>query len=316
MACDWVKVRAPGSVMLFGEHAVLAAQPAMVAAIAQYLTVTVQKREDNIIAISSNTFAPYQTHLNALTPVKPYTFVLACLGQHQAILTHGLSIHIDSTIDPTLGLGSSAAVTVAMLTALPQFFDVDAAIWPKACTIIRQIQGSGSGMDALASLEGGALYYAPNTQQSLALTPRTDLHLLYCGYKTPTADVLQQVSHAFSNANAVLQAIYQAIGNTVQQAAAAWQQNDTNTLAQCMRIHQGLQQALQVSDDHSERMCHWLKDRVAVEAVKLSGAGLGDCLLALGGDWASITKDEIQSLHPNARYIPLNISSTGACFVD
>lgn len=316
MACAWVKVRVPGSVMLFGEHAVLAAKPAMVAAIAQYLTVRLEKRQDSIIEISSNTFPAYQTHLNDLMVIKPYTFVLACLMQHKKVLTQGLNIHIDSAIDPTLGLGSSAAVTVAMLSALKQLFKLDTTIWPEACAIIRQIQGSGSGMDALASLHGGIQYYTPTTEASLTLKERSDLHLLYCGYKTPTATVLQHVRTTFHNTPERLNAIYQAIGKTVQQAALAWQQNDTLSLADCMHQHQDLQKALQVSDDHNERLCQWLKKRVAVDAVKISGAGLGDCLLALGGDWQTITENEIRALHPNARYIPLTISQAGVTFVE
>lgn len=316
MAYDWVKVRVPGSVMLFGEHAVLAAEPAIVAAIAQYLSVRVEIRSDNLIDIRSNRFPPHQTTLKELEITKPYHFVLACLAQHRKILTKGLNIHIDSAIDPYLGLGSSAAVTVALLKALKHLYDLDIAIWAEACTIIRQIQGSGSGMDALASLHGGAVYYDPRAQQSLSLTPRTDLHLLYCGYKTPTATVLQQVQATFRNTPETLHSIYRAMGEIVLKAADAWQKNDRNSLGQCMHHYQELQRALQVTDTHSERLSKWLEERVGVEAVKISGAGLGDCLLALGGDWAEITESEIHALHRNAQYIPLIISQTGATLVE
>lgn len=316
MACDWVKVRAPGSIMLFGEHAVLAAEPAMVTAIAQYLTVTVKTRQDNLIDIRSNIFPAHQTTIKELAIINPYTFVLACLMQYKKRLVQGLSIHIDSAIDPTVGLGSSAAATVAMIMALNQLFGVTDPVWPQACNVIRQIQGSGSGMDALASLHGGTLYYNPKTQQLSTLTERNDLHLLYCGYKTPTAKVLQHVRTAFENAPEALQSIYQAMGKTVQQAFHAWQQNDTASLAQCMRDHQSFQKALQVSDEHSEYLCHWLREHIGVEAVKISGAGLGDCLLALGGNWQSLSKSELQALHSNASYIPLTVSQTGVMLVE
>jgi mevalonate kinase len=316
MACDWVKVRAPGSVMLFGEHAVLAGEAAMVAAIAQYITVTIEKRADDVVEITSNTFPPYTTQLKELTIVKPYTFVLACLMQQKQKITQGLTIRIDSEIDPTLGLGSSAAITVAILNALDALFQIQIDLWLNAREVIHNLQGRGSGMDALASLHGGVLYYSPQTKQSLALTPRSDLHLLYCGYKTATATVLQQVHNTFSKAESVLNAIYRAIGETVQLACNAWQREDKILLAQCMEIHQGLQHALQVSDPHCERLSHWLKERVVVEAVKISGSGLGDCLLALGGDWQKIHTAEITTLHPKARYIPLRISATGVSLVE
>lgn len=315
MACDWVKVRAPGSVMLFGEHAVLADEPAMVAALDRHVTVTVEKRADDIVEIISNTFAHYTTPLKELVIIKPYTFVLACLLQQKEKVTRGLTIRIDSDIDPTLGLGSSAAVTIALLKALDTLFQIKMDVWLEAREIIRSLQGHGSGMDALASLHGGVLYYSPKTGQTVALAPRIDLHLLYCGYKTPTATVLQQVQKSFTNAEGVLAALYHAIGETAQLACNAWQQEDKTLLAHCMEIHQGLQHALQVTDTHCERLSLWLKERVAVEAVKISGSGLGDCLLALGGNWQQINKEEITALHPKARYIPLRISTTGASFV-
>ncbi len=316
MGCDWVKVRAPGSVMLFGEHAVLAQKPAMVTAIAQTLQITLSKREDAVIDIQSNTFEPYQTTVKDLRVLKPYTFILACLKQHPPNLTQGLNIHIDSEIDPTVGFGSSAAITVAMLKALQSLFDLDIDIWQESCTVIQQIQGYGSGMDALASLHGGTLYYDPKTQESFSLTPRTDLHLLYCGYKTPTGTVLQQVRTTFANTPALLKNIYQRIGKIVQKAKTAWEQNDTSLLAQCMCKHQELQKNLHVSDAHSEKLCQWLEESVRVAAVKISGSGLGDCLLALGGDWSRVAETEIRALHPSARYFPLITNPTGASLVE
>jgi mevalonate kinase len=315
MACDWVKVRVPGSVMLFGEHAVLAGEAAMVAAIDQYITVTLEQRTDDIIEIVSNTFPPYAIPLKELTITKPYTFVLACLLQQKPFITRGLTIRITSDLDPTLGLGSSAAVTVAMLSALAALFQIQLDVWHAAREVIHNLQGRGSGMDALASLHGGVLYYSPKDKHSIALAPRSDLHLLYCGYKTATGVVLQHVQDSFKDAATTLNAIYQAIGKTVQLACNAWQNEDKALLAHSMAVHQGLQQALQVSDTHCERLSHWLKEHVAVEAVKISGSGLGDCLLALGGNWQKIHNEEITALHPRARYIPLKISATGVSLV-
>lgn len=313
MGCDWIKVRAPGSVMLFGEHAVLAGTAAMMAAVDHTLTVTVEKRLDDKIELTSNIFPAYNTSLKNLEIIKPYTFVLACLLQQK--VSQGLTIHIESEIDPTLGLGSSAAVTVAMLKALTALFQFKTDIGLDARTVIRRVQGHGSGMDALASLYGGVLYYSPEIIQPVILAPRSDLHLVYCGYKTPTATVLQHVQDTFHNAKNVLNAIYNAIGETVQLAYTAWQQADTELIKHCMQIHHDLQRTLRVSDVHSERLCHWLKERVHVEAVKISGSGLGDCLLTLGGDWQKISPEEVTALHPNARCFPLKISTTGVSFV-
>jgi mevalonate kinase len=312
MACDSIKVRVPGSVMLFGEHAVLAGYPAIVTAIEQYVTLIMTVREDDRIVIHSDQFSHYETRIADLSLQAPYQFVLACLLQQKERMKHGLTITIQSTIDPTLGLGSSAAVTVAMLLALKELGMMQSDIWQSACQVIRQVQKRGSGMDALASLYGGVLYYDPAVTIPKKLTRRDDLRLVYSGYKTPTAEVLQKVVDYFEDMPLLLERLYSTMGETVRMAYSAWMQEDKFLLAKAMNIYQGLQQALQVSDAHCDQFCLWLRERVRVEGVKISGSGLGDCLLTLGSDWREITEEEIKRMHPRAQYFPVQISEQGA----
>jgi len=93
-------------------------------------------------------------------------------AQYAGRLAHGIRLTINSQIDPTLGLGSSAAVTAATLAALNFFVHQDVPtgaaglhqrqlgdLHRTGLAVIRELQGRGSGADLAASLCGGMLAY-------------------------------------------------------------------------------------------------------------------------------------------------------------
>ncbi|MFN7098736.1 MAG: galactokinase family protein, partial [Gammaproteobacteria bacterium] len=113
MACTVFNASAPGSLMVMGEHAVLAGKLALCMAVEQRVHVSLQPRTDNIIHLSSNAFPDYQTTCDQIKIEKPYQFVLGVLSAYQTNLNSGCDIHIVADFSHTMGLGSSAAVTVA-----------------------------------------------------------------------------------------------------------------------------------------------------------------------------------------------------------
>ncbi len=313
MACASFKASAPGSIMLMGEHAVLRDHPAMVMAIQERIYLTLTPRDDARILIHSQYFPPYETSLQDLSIKAPYSFVLAVLEHYQQDLQQGFDLDIRSEIDPNLGLGSSAAITVALIKLMQAFLNRDEEIWILARRIIRQVQGLGSGMDALASTKGGVIYYDPKHLELKPLPARQDLHLWYCGYKTPTAIVLKQVAERFADKEKLWQAIDQSIGECVREAQKFWHEQDLQGLADCMNSHQGLQMALGVSDAALDRLRAWLFERCQVKAAKISGSGLGDCILALGGVDLKQAALDLKTIHPKAAYIALQPAKKGVC---
>ncbi|MEO1703806.1 MAG: mevalonate kinase, partial [Pseudomonadota bacterium] len=133
-----ISASAPGSIMVTGEHAVVHGHAALVAAIDQRAHVTVTERSGTGIEIHSalgNLTAP----LSELRAEGPLRFVVACLLAIEP--SDGLRIQITSDIDPTLGLGSSAAVTIAALGALAQLTGKVVDLHAEALAIVRTLQG-------------------------------------------------------------------------------------------------------------------------------------------------------------------------------
>jgi len=109
---------APGSVMLTGEHAILNGEAALVAAVDKRITVQLTPRTDDKIIIHSERLGEYTTSLSTLKSTPPFEFVLNSLILLKDKINTGLELNILSDFSHQVGLGSSAACTVATLAVI------------------------------------------------------------------------------------------------------------------------------------------------------------------------------------------------------
>ncbi|MEL6915371.1 MAG: mevalonate kinase [Pseudomonadota bacterium] len=261
--------------MITGEHAVVHGYPALVAAVAMRATVEVTRLQGRHVEISS-AVGSLSTTLDRLSIEGPLRFLIAAIKALEP--PHGLRIAVTSAIDPTLGLGSSAAVTVACLGALDRLIGRGIAVHPTALRIVREVQGRGSGADLAASFEGGMITYALDASPERMPLPPT-LSLKYVGYKTPTQDVLAGVEAAWTDRD--VEPLYARMGDASKAAILASRARDWSTVAAALDLYQGLMAELGVSNPDLDRLvCEGRKEAMA---AKISGSGLGDCVLAFGG---------------------------------
>src|SRR5690349_10926462 len=127
MSADAVFGYAPGKVILFGEHAVVYGQPAIAATIDRGIRVAVTTARDG-----AKDGPVLKSHGAGLPPrAKPdpngegperlreaLTRLVELCGER----TRELSMTVDGSIPAGAGLGSSAALAVAMLRGVTQFF--------------------------------------------------------------------------------------------------------------------------------------------------------------------------------------------------
>jgi mevalonate kinase len=116
------KSSAPGKIILFGEHAVVYGRPALAVPVTQvHADVEVTDSRDGQIWIHAPDISLLST-LGSLPSDHPVASVI-----HNLFFSLGISpfpplkIRITSTIPVASGLGSGAAVTVALLRALSSF---------------------------------------------------------------------------------------------------------------------------------------------------------------------------------------------------
>lgn len=283
-----VVASAPGSIMITGEHAVVYGYPAIVAAIDQRITIRLEATRDETVQIRSDIAEPAFFTLDDFPPVAGvYRFVIAVLAQFRSRLKTGLRIDLRSDIDPTLGLGSSAAVTIALLGALCRLTDVDAeSIHADALAVVRAIQGRGSGADLAASLHGRCIGYqlASDTHAAVidALPDPPPLWLRYVGYKTPTGEVLAKLAKARESEPDAFDALYAEMGRCSAETVRVVKPDGWGAAAPLLESYQDLMERLGVSDPVIDRTIAAARSVPGVSACKISGSGLGDCVLGIG----------------------------------
>lgn len=284
MAQKSFSASAPGSIMLFGEHAVLRGKSALVAAVDKRITVTLQPRNDSEIHIHSN-LGKYITSINHINVEKPFLFVLACFKRHRELMPTGFNLEITSTFSHTVGLGSSAAVVVATLACLMQWLlglVERKELFYSARNLIQSVQGCGSGADVAASIFGHIIHYHMEPASFEIIQPLPKFSLVYCGYKMPTPEVIRIVSERVSSDKNYFDSVFERMHQCTLKAKEALKNENHSILGKLMLEHQKYQKELGTSDAMLESLIHLSLQEEGILGAKISGSGLGDCIVTLG----------------------------------
>ena len=301
------KASAPGSLMLLGEHAVLHGHAGVVCAIDKRMTVQLVPRPDKQIEIHSS-LGHYQTDITQIEIVAPFKFVLATLKKFQKQLKRGCTITVESEFSDQVGLASSAAVTVATLSALSTWLGhryPATQLIRHARSIVQTVQGRGSGADVAACVLGGVIAYRMQPLLIKRIADALPLTVVYSGNKTPTTEVLARVNNVFSAYPTLFKRIMQSIGDCAQQGIVAATNNNWIEFGKMMDIQQGLMDALGVNTPLLSGLILELRSFPAISGAKISGSGLGDCVIGLGA------LENFTSKYPVAKQVLANITTEG-----
>ena len=160
-----ISVSAPGKIILAGEHAVVYGKPALVASVDKRLMVKIRQRKDGKIKIFS--CHPPDQIKEAIKKFQDNLVNLTCDRLSSLPNLAGLEIKVESEIPVKLGMGSSAAVAVAMVGGLLSFVKKIKKFSPQDKELINQIayevekkaHGHPSGVDNTISCFGGILWF-------------------------------------------------------------------------------------------------------------------------------------------------------------
>jgi len=279
------KASAPGSLMVLGEYAVLHDKYALVLAVNKRMTVTLTPRTDSLIRISSDQFGETTQQLSQLTIVAPFQFILATLKYYQPQLRSGCDIVVKSDFSDQLGFASSAAVTVATLAVLSRWLNVsndDLQLITLARDIVRSVQGVGSGADVAACVMGGVVAYRAHPLSVEKFSEFCPFTVVYSGSKTKTVDAIAHVKKYFASQPDLYEKICDAISQCAIQGIDCVRQHDWVELGKLMDIQQGLMDALAVNNSRLTQLIYQLRSQKNMLGAKISGSGLGDCVIGLG----------------------------------
>ena len=271
-----IQTSAPGKLLLLGDYAVVYNNPCLVTAVDKRLYVEaeiIDKDEDEI-----------------LTPqVKESRFVLETIAHFKEAFSIRNSVRIKTQGDFShqVGLGSSSAVTVATLEALNQLFKKNLnkkEVFDMSYRVTLSIQGVGSGFDIAAAVYGGTQYYVTGGAVIEPISLNTlPLVVGYSGIKADTPFFIRKVAEAFKYRQAELKSIFSSITSLVNEARRGLETSNFSLTGTCMTKNHTLLQKLGVSIPKLDEMVA-AANQAGAWGAKLSGAGGGDCMIALVAD--------------------------------
>ena len=312
-----VKASAPAKTILVGEHFVVAGCPAIAAAIDVRATVEAERLSaSGIIEVDSRELGRqvFEAGKAASGPLYP-VYVAASEVLKLAGCDIGLRLRVESGIPPSSGMGSSAAVAVATVTAVAALLGISlppGEISRVAYAAETLVHGRPSGIDNTVSTYGGVIYYKRGegfTKLKADLSP-VRIILADSGIQRSTGELVSKVLALKARHASILDHVYEAAANLAEAAKVAIERGDYPTLGELMNINHGLLSAIGVSNAKLEELVYAARQAGALGA-KITGAGGGGMVLALA--WSEDAGKVAQALSRlSERVIVATISQEGA----
>ena len=267
--------RAAGKVILLGEHAVVHGQPALAAGVDWGVTV-------GISPASTRTLVPPASDPRVARVVDEAARLLGIEPER------GFTVSLGGDLPIAVGLGSSAALSVALVRALASGIGRElsiAEITAHAHALERVFHGSPSGVDGTAAALGGLLWFEAGpparSERVIAKSP-FDLLVVLSGARHETAKTVGSLRERATAAPEVYQPVFGAIGSLVSHARAAIESGDLPLLGALMTMNHALLRACGVSTSELDATVEAGVEAGALGA-KLTGGGGGGAVIALAG---------------------------------
>lgn len=296
-----VESYAPGKVVLFGEHAVVYNNsPGISAAISSGLTVTIRRDPDGPRFLNPRfrqVFPVPESDKDIRFLSKAADLALQMYGLDK----EGIAIDIKADLVPGMGLGSSAAFSVALCTALRRFKGLDATrrwdngLFNEVQKLEQIFHGSPSGMDAATILSDGVLWFRKGPpRELLPLRLSRPLSGIVCIVEPAvrTIDMVARVRRRREEDREAVDRILSGIGHLTVDAGIALGTGDAKDAGRLMFRNHELLAKLGVSTPALDNAVKTLLD-AGVLGAKLTGGGGGGAVVALvnQGDQMCLVED-------------------------
>lgn len=340
-----VRTSAPGKVVILGEYAVLEGAPALVMAINRRVLVTLEYRKQSFCSVEAPGWAETSArfHLEPSgrvlfdDPVADFSLVAGVIRgffdlrggaapcpPFHLVLDSGALMERLPGGPVKLGLGSSAALTVALCHSLSYYCasQHDAVRTPELSDLIRihsALQGRrGSGLDVAASFHGGLIVYQRDPEPQVVpsgLPKDLDYCFVWSGRRADTGEFLAAVDAWRDGHERHYRRIMALLARTAEAGIRAARSNESEGFLRALDDYvfylEDLGNACDVdilSEPH--RRLRELARRYGI-VYKPCGAGGGDIGVGMSLDPESLTGFQTGALAEDYRCLSLDRDDLG-----
>lgn len=262
---------APGKVILLGEHFVVYGNPALVSSIDLRALVAAERAGPGGVRLRDGS--------RDNPAVRAAEHVARRLGADE-----GLILEIDSRIPQSVGLGSSAAVAAASAAAalylLAGRLDQDLVL-EASYEGERTIHYTPSGIDTSVATFGGAGIYTRGEGYRRISIPLEEILIINTGRERRTGDLVLRVRRLSEREPERFRQLLEEARRLVEEGLDRLKSRDLEGLGRIMDRNQELLRLIGVSSPEIEEAIK-LCLRAGAYGAKLTGAGGGGCVIALG----------------------------------
>lgn len=274
--------KSSGKVILFGEHSVVHGHPALAAGIGLGVDAKAQACP---LADSRLIVEPWGLDLGPSGEQPLSQAFGALLASYER--EDGARIKLDVHLPGGAGLGCSAAMGVAACVALDGLYGLERGPEERADAALvweRVFHGNPSGVDNTMSACGGvAIFRRGEPLERLRVARPLPLVIAHSGESSSTKEVVAMVARQKERDPERVGQAFDAITALVRNARLALEDGDLKSVGQLMSMNQTLLSGLMLSTERIEALCRAAESAESLGA-KLTGAGAGGCVIALGED--------------------------------
>lgn len=277
--------KAPGKIILFGEHFVVYQNKAILGAINKYATVTTEKTNTDNILISSSlgqsSIQKDEDVSNVEKKFRPF-FYIAKQVIEKNNFEKGITIKIESDIPIGAGLGSSSACCVAAAASILNLFNItdEKEVLELAINAEKTIFPNTSGADCTVSVSGGIIEYQKEKGFSKIETENEFNFIIIDSEQVHSTDkVVERVRKFKENNSNVFTELCSEEERLIAKALDSMKKNDLETIGKCMAQNQMFLEQIGVSND--ELLSITKEIEKITFGAKITGAGDGGCIIAL-----------------------------------
>lgn len=282
---------APGKVILFGEHAVVYGQPAIAVPVQQVAAKAFAKpllrAESGTIRIQADAVG-LDADLSNLDDTNPIAAAVRLTLQEIGVKRpSALHLKISSTIPVAAGLGSGAAVSVAVIRAISAFMGKplqNDRVSALAFEVEKLHHGTPSGVDNTVVTYAQPVYFVKGQPlQTFNVGKPFTLLIGDTGIASPTRIAVGDVRTAWQADAAYYDALFAKVGAIVEEARRAIESGDNAALGPLMNENHALLREIGVSSPELDRLVDAARSAGA-SGAKLSGGGRGGNMIAMVDD--------------------------------
>ena len=277
--------KAPGKIILFGEHFVVYENRAILGAINKYATVTSEKTNTDNILISSSlgqsSIQKDEDVSNVEKKFRPFFFIAREVIEKNDF-DKGITIKIESDIPIGAGLGSSSACCVAAAASILNLFNSadEKEVLELAINAEKTIFPNTSGADCTVSVSGGIIEYQKEKGFSKIETKNEINFIIINSEQVHSTDkVVERVRKFKENNSEVFTELCSEEERLITKALDSMKKNDLETIGKCMAQNQMFLEQIGVSND--ELLSITKEIEKITFGAKITGAGDGGCIIAL-----------------------------------